>query len=161
ERAKAALITRIAFLDDNTILAGERGEVRAAIDRVKTGRLAAARTAILRGASELASNNAIWMAIDIPASAIKEAPPAAAEMLAGVRGAELGISFDEGFGLQLNVRTKDDASATSAAQALQGLIAIGAMSQSQSPQAVDALKKLRITPEGSRVKMALALDRAE
>jgi ribosomal protein L12E/L44/L45/RPP1/RPP2 len=47
------------------------------------------------------------------------------------------------------------------AQALQGLIAMGAMSQSQSPQAGEVLKKIRITPENSRVKLALSLDRSE
>jgi ribosomal protein L12E/L44/L45/RPP1/RPP2 len=38
---------------------------------------------------------------------------------------------------------------------------MGAMSQSQSPQAGEVLKKIRITPENSRVKLALSLDRSE
>ena len=71
------------------------------------------------------------------------------------------MSFQEGFGVQMNVRTKDDASAVSVAQALQGLVALGAMSQSQSPQAGEVLKKIRITSENSRVKLALSLDRSE
>jgi hypothetical protein len=152
---------RIAFLDANTVVAGDLGEVRAAIDRVKGGRLTAARGGILDGMAELASKNDFWVVFDLPANALKEAPPAAAEMFNGVKGAELGMSFQQGFALQMNIRTKDDASATAVAQALQGLIAIGAMSQSQSPQASEVLKKIRIAPENSRVKLALSLDRSE
>jgi ribosomal protein L12E/L44/L45/RPP1/RPP2 len=152
---------RIAFLDANTVVAGDLGEVRAAIDRVKGGRLTAARGGILDGMSELASKNDLWIVFELPANALKEAPPAAAEMFTGVKGAELGMSFQQGFALQMNIRTKDDASATAVAQALQGLIAIGAMSQSQSPQASEVLKKIRVAPENSRVKLALSLDRSE
>jgi hypothetical protein len=152
---------RIAFLDANTVVAGDLAEVRAAIDRVKGGSLTAARGGILDGMAELASKNDFWVVFDLPANALKEAPPAAAEMFAGVKGAELGMSFQQGFALQMNIRTKDDASATAVAQALQGLIAIGAMSQSQSPQASEVLKKIRVVPENSRVKLALSLDRSE
>jgi ribosomal protein L12E/L44/L45/RPP1/RPP2 len=157
----AANKNRIAFLDANTVVAGDIVEVRAAIDRAKTGRFTAARGGVLDGLSDLASKNDLWMVFDLPANALKEAPPAAVEMFSGVKGAELGISFQEGFGLQMNVRTKDDASAVSVAQALQGLVALGAMSQSQSPQAGELLKKIRITSENSRVKLALSLDRSE
>jgi ribosomal protein L12E/L44/L45/RPP1/RPP2 len=151
----------IAFLDANTMVAGDMGEVRAAIDRAKGGRLTAARGGILDGIADLASKNDLWIVFELPANALKEAPAAAAEMFSGVKSAELGISFQQGFGLVMNVRTKDDASATAVAQALQGLIALGAMSQSQSPQAGEILKKIRITPENSRVKLALSLDRSE
>ena len=152
---------RIAFLDANTVVAGDIVEVRAAIDRAKTGRLTAPHGGVLDGVGELASKNDLWIAFELPANALKEAPPAAAEMFAGVKSAELGMSFQQGFALQMNVRTKDDASATSVAQAMQGLIALGAMSQSQSPQAGEVLKKIRITAESSRVKLALSLDRSE
>jgi ribosomal protein L12E/L44/L45/RPP1/RPP2 len=151
----------IAFLDADTVVAGDMGEVRAAIDRAKGGLRTAASGGILEGVADLASKNDLWMVFELPANALKEAPAAAAEMFSGVKSAELGMSFQQGFGLQMNVRTKDDASATAVAQALQGLIALGAMSQSQSPQASEVLKKIRITPENSRVKLALSLDRSE
>jgi hypothetical protein len=152
---------RMAFLDANTVVAGDIREVRAAIDRAKGGRPTAARGGILEGIAELASNNDLWVVFELPANALKEAPPAAVQMFTGVKSAELGMSFREGFGLRLNVRTKDDASATAVAQGLQGLIALGAMSQSQSPQAGEVLKKIRITSGNSRVKLALSLDRSE
>jgi hypothetical protein len=153
--------TRVAFFDANTILAGDRAEVRAAIDRLKTGNLTEPNRGILAGVSELASQNDLWRSVEIPADALKDAPPAAAQMFSGVKSAELGMSFGQGFGLQVNVRTKDDASAQSMAQTLQGLIAMAAMSQSESPQSAEMVKKVKITSQGSRVKLALALDRSE
>jgi hypothetical protein len=152
---------RLAVLDMSTVLLGDGAEVRRAIDRMKTGRLTTARAGALAGVAELAAKNDLWMIFDLPANALKDAPPAAAQMFAAVRGAELGMSFEEGFGLLLNIRTKDADSATSMAQSLQGLIAMGAMSQTQSPQAADLARKIRITPESSRVKMALNLDKGE
>jgi hypothetical protein len=152
---------RIAFLDANTILGGDIGEVRAAIDRAKAGHLSAVRRGILDGTAALASKNDLWIVFELPANALKEAPPQAVQMFSGVKGAELGISFQDGLGVQLNVRTKDDAAAATVAQALQGLIALGAMSQSQSPQAGEVLKKIKIAPESSRVKLALSIDRSE
>ena len=57
--------------------------------------------------------------------------------------------------------TKDEAAAQSMLEGLQGLLGLAAMSQSESPQAAQILKKISITSEKSRVKMALALDRSE
>ena len=101
------------------------------------------------------------MIVEIPPSALKDAPPMAAQMFAGVKSTELGMSFGQGFGMQVNILTKDDAAAQSMLQGLQGLLGLAAMSQSESPQAAQILKKISITSEKSRVKMALALDRSE
>jgi hypothetical protein len=159
--ASAPKPMRLAVLDMSTILLGDGAEVRGAIDRMKTGRLTTARAGALAGVAELAVKNDLWMIFDLPPDALKDAPPVAAQMFAAVKGAELGMSFEEGFGLLLNIRTKDADSATSMAQSLQGLIAMGAMSQTQSPQAAELAKKIRIMPESSRVRMSLNLDKAE
>jgi hypothetical protein len=153
--------SRVAFLDANTILAGDRAELRAAIDRIKTGKLSASKGGILAGIGELTAVNDLWMVVEIPASALKEVPPAAAQMFAGVKSTELGMSFGQGFGMQVNIRTKDDAAAQSMQQTLQGLLAMAAMSQSENPQSAEMIRKIRITSENARVKLALALDRAE
>lgn len=152
---------RIAFLDATTVLAGDLAEVRRAIDRARAGRLTAGRGGILDGIADLSSANDLWMVFDLPPNALKEAPQMASQMFTGVKGAELGISLQDGLGVHLNVRTKDDAAAVSVAQALQGLIAMGAMSQSQSPQAGDVLRKIQVASENSRVKLALTLDKSE
>jgi hypothetical protein len=157
----AAGQNRIAFLDANTILGGDRDQVRAAIDRVKTGHPTAARAGLLSGAAALASKNDVWMLFDLPPDALKEAPPAAAQMFAAVKGAELGLSFEQGLGLLVNIRTRDAESAVSMAQTLQGLMAMGAMSQSQSPQVGELVKKIRIVTQSSRVSLSLSLDQNE
>jgi hypothetical protein len=153
--------TQLAFLDANTILGGDRIQVRAAIDRAKRGHLTRAGAGLLSGVPALASKNDVWMIFDLPPGALKDAPPAAAQMFAAVKGAELGLSFQRGFGLLLNIRTQDADSATSMAQTLQGLIAMAAMSQSQSPEVGELVKKIHIAPESSRVSLSLSLDRSE
>lgn len=148
----------IAFVDANTILGGDRQLVRQAIDRLKSGKQTTPRS----GIANMASQNDVWMVVYIPPDLLKKAPPAQAQMFAAVRGAELGITFQQGFGLLLNIRTADADSATSMAQALQGLIAMGAMSQAEkSPQAAELAKKIHISPDNTRVRLALNLDRAE
>jgi hypothetical protein len=151
----------IAFIDANTILAGDRAELRAAIDRIKTGKLTTLNGGIMAGIGELIASNDLWAVVEITPSALKNAPPAAAQMFSGVKSTELGMSFGQGFGMQVNIRTKDDAAAQSMQQGLQGLIAMAGMSQSENPQSAEMIKKIRITAENSRVKLALALDRAE
>ncbi len=152
---------RVAFIDANTILAGDRAEIRNAIDRIKTGRLTEANRGILAGVADLASKNDLWMMLEIPANALKDAPPAAAQMFSAVKSTSFGMSFGQGFGMQMNVRTKDVASAQSMAQTIQGLISMAAMSQSATPQSTEMIKKIKIAAEGSDVKLALALDKSE
>jgi hypothetical protein len=158
---KGKRLTRVALLDSNTIIAGDQAQVRAAIDRLKAGGPAQARL-IRAGAAELAAANDLWMILNIPPDMMKEAPPAMAQMLSGVKSAELGVSFKEGVATQMNFRTKDDASAQSLAQGIQGLVALAALSQDESSKAaMETLKKVRIAATGPMVKMELALDRAE
>jgi hypothetical protein len=101
------------------------------------------------------------MAFSLPPGAMKDAPPPMGQMLADVRSAEIGMSFQEGLAFRMNVRTKDDDSAKLVAQTLQGLVGMAALSQPQNPQALDTLKKLKIAPQGSQVGITLALDRSE
>jgi hypothetical protein len=64
--------------------------------------------------------------------------------------------------MRLNVRAKDDASAQSLAQMAQGAVAMAALNQEQVPPAsLEMLRKVRIKPEGSLVRLELALDRSE
>jgi len=154
-------LTRVALLDSNTIIAGDRTQVRAAIDRIKAAGPAQARL-IRAGAAELAAANDLWMILNIPPDMMKDAPPAMAQMLSGVKSAELGVSFKEGMATQMNFRTKDDASAQSLAQGIQGLVALAALNQDESSKtAMETLKRVRITAAGPLVKLELALDRAE
>jgi hypothetical protein len=154
--------TRIALLDAGTILAGDRAQICAAIDRIKTGHLNPARGGIMEGVADLAAKNDLWMVVQVPANATKDAPAPMAQMFSGVRSAELGVSLQQGLALRLNVLAKDEGSAKTMADAVQGLMAMAAMSQGQASQpSLDFLRKMRIAPEGSRVKLELALDQGE
>src|SRR5260370_16946683 len=129
----AADNNRVAFLDANTILAGDRGEVRNAIDRIKTGRLTEANRGMLAGVAELASKNDLWMMLEIPANALKDAPPGAAQMFAAVKSTSLGMSFGQGFGMQMNVRTKANPPPHPMPQPIQAPTALPAITQTPRP----------------------------
>src|SRR5258708_4281250 len=83
--------------------------------------------------------NDLLMMLEIPANALKDAPPAAAQMFSAVKSTSFGMSFGQGFGMQMSVRTKDGASAQSMAQTIQGLISMAAMSQSATPQSTEMI----------------------
>jgi hypothetical protein len=153
---------RIALLDANTILAGDKAQIRAALDRLQTGRSAQLHTGILEGVAELAAANHIWMAFTVPPEAAKEAPNGMNQVFADVKSAQLGISFGDGLAMRMNVRANDAASAATVAQAFQGLIGMAAMSGSrENPQIAELVSKVRVAPEGSQVKIALTLSQSE
>ena len=157
----AARNSLFGVLDANTMLLGDRIQVHAAIDRLKTGRLVQSRSGILAGITELAANNDVWIVAAIPPGASKDAPAPMQQMMADMRSAEIGASFRDGLALHVNVRTKDAPSAGQVLQTLQGLIGVAALSQSQNPQAADMLRKLQLSSNGSQVKLALSLDQSE
>lgn len=152
---------RIALLDANTILCGDAAEVRAAIDRVTTGRLLQSHKGTLEGVAELAAANDVWMVFTMPPSTTKDASNPMNQMLADVKGAQLGMSFGNGLAVRMNVRAKDSAAAAQVAKTIQGFIGMAALSGSQNPQSVEMLKKVQVAPEGSQVRIALTVDKSE
>ncbi len=65
----------ICFLDANTIVGGDRQMVKQAIDRLKTGRLTGPHSGVLAGVANLASQNDVWMVVDIPPELLKKLLP--------------------------------------------------------------------------------------
>jgi len=153
---------RVALLDANTILAGDRVQVRAAIDRIQGGRLVQSHRGILEGVAELAAANHVWMAFTLPSDARKDVSKGMNQAFADVKSAQLGVSFGSGLAVRMNVLTKDPSSAALVAQTVQGFIGMAALSGgNQNPQLSDMLGKVKIAPEGSQVKIALTLDQSE
>jgi hypothetical protein len=149
------------LLDSGTLLAGDRTQVHAAIDRVKAGRLTPPTAGLLAGVAELAAGNDMWFIVSIPPSATKDVSQPMAQMFSDVKRADMGISFRDGMAMRMNLHAKDAAAAGTLAQTMQGLIGMAAMSQNQNPDATEMLRKLTIAPEGSRVTMALSLNQKE
>ena len=153
---------RVALLDANTILAGDRAQIRGAIDRIQAGHLAQSHSGILVGVAELAAANHIWMAYTLPPDALKDVPKPMSQMFADVKGGQIGVSFGNGLALRMNIRTKDSTSASLVAQTVQGFIGMASLSGgTQNPQLTDLMSKVKVVPEGSQVKIALMLDQSE
>ncbi|MEO7648955.1 MAG: hypothetical protein ABIZ80_00670 [Bryobacteraceae bacterium] len=153
-------VSILALLDAGTLLGGDETQVKAAIDRVKSG--ASAGTLLMKTrAVALAASNELWAMVDLPPDAMRNAPPAAAQMLNDVKSMDLGVSLASGFGLRLNLVTASDDSAKALAGLVQGMLGMYAMAQSESPQMAALMKKIQVSAGPNAVNMSLSLDPAE
>ena len=171
---------RVAWLDENTILFGDRKEIIGALDRQAASAQPPASGLKLRSprwldhASDLAGAYDFWMILDAPPGGFKPSTPAksakspntatafdpSAQMFSDLRGLDLGVSFSRGFQLQANLRAKSEQAGQSLATAMQGLMAMAAMQQ-QTPDSTQLLQKVRVLRSASTVSVSLALNEAE
>lgn len=151
--------TRFAFLDENTLLAGDRREVLAAIDR--RGRPTV--PTLSKRAGALASRYDLWVVAE--ASTMTSTPHGGnmagfEEFIDQVKSFEAGMLLTDGLGLDVNVLTTSNDVASRMAQSVQGLLAVAGMTK-EGAEMADMLQKVRIGAEASKVKMSLALDKAD
>ncbi|MGH9659663.1 MAG: hypothetical protein ACRD96_14030 [Bryobacteraceae bacterium] len=150
----------LALLDATTLVFGERPQVVAAIDRHAGARGAASSPRIAR-AQALAARNDVWFVADVPEGAFKDIPAGPHQVMSSILGLDVGMSFATG-GLDFlaSLRTKDEESARSLQQMVQGLVAMASMSQEQ-PDAAAILRKVQVAAEPLGLRVSLSLDRAE
>lgn len=151
--------TRFALLDENTLLAGDRREVLAAIDR----RARPTVPALSKRAGALASRYDFWVVAKAPPMTSKPQSGKMAgfeEFMDQVKSFEAGILFTDGLGLDVNILTTSADVASRMAQSVQGLLAVAGMTK-EGAEAAEFLQKIKIAPDASKVKMSLSLDRAD
>jgi hypothetical protein len=169
--------TRVAMLDEGTILIGDRKEMMAALDRLAAPSApqpaGKTRTTLLDRAEVLAKQNDLWLLIDAPPGGFQPPPPQARgsgasaafvpspEILSNLRGLDLGVSFSGGLRLQVGLRAKSAEAGKNLAAAVQGLLALAALSQQAKPEALDALRRIEIEPQASTVNVSLSLTEQE
>lgn len=152
--------TRVAMLTRSLVVAGPDAEVRAAILRSRETEPAPARRTLVQRSSDLGSRNQIWALVDLPPDMMQKAAGSpGAQWFAEVRAFDLGLSVSNGFGLDVNLRTRSEQAAQSLAGMLQGLLAMAA-SQSRQPEATQMLQSIRIAPSVSSVRISMAVDEA-
>lgn len=151
--------TRFALLDENTLLAGDRREVLAAIDR----RARPAIPALSKRAAALASRYDMWVVADAPPMT---ATPTGGKMTGfeafadQVKSFEAGTFFADGLGLDINVLTKSEDAASKMAQSLQGLLGVAGMTK-EGAEMADFIQKVKVASEASKVTMSLVLDKTD
>ncbi|MBK9170660.1 MAG: hypothetical protein IPM24_24795 [Bryobacterales bacterium] len=151
---------RIAFLDSRTILAGDAGEVRAAIERRTAAEPAAPRKTLLARSAQLAASNEVWMLIDLPPGALRNtsSDEMASKMLEDVRAVDLGLSLASGLNLNMNLRTRSETAAQEMTGALQAMLALGAMGQMEKPEVADMMRRVQISQDVSSVRLSFNVD---
>jgi hypothetical protein len=152
--------TRIALLDSGVLLFGDRRQVLAAIDRHSATRTQVPARLVQR-AEALASRHHIWLAVEAPPGGFPSGQGPQAKIAEQLTGLDVGVSFGEGVNLEANLEARSETAARDLAAAVQGLIAMGAMTQADSPGAAEMLRKLQVTPGPTSVGIRLALTKAE
>jgi hypothetical protein len=147
----------LAVMDDHTLVFGDTKSIRSAIDR-KAAR-PSSLSPIFTRAQELAAANDFWM---IAKDASLNSKQAAANPFASeIEGVELAMQVREGFGLDLNLGTKTEATAAMFAQLVSMQIQSAVAGKANDPALAELTKKFQVGAQGNRFTMRIALTKDE
>jgi hypothetical protein len=152
--------TRMALVG-NAMLFGQRSEVTAAIDRLNRPAL---QPAVASRLTQMNSSYDFWMILDTPEAALQDAPGGVSQMFAKVKGVDMGMGFQTGMNMEVNLRTRTADAVKPLADAVRGIMAMAAMNAGNDPGAAEAmemLKKLQVSEGASQVQITLSLTREE
>ncbi len=152
---------RMARLDANWLLFGDRREVMAAIDRRAGSVSLRPSSGLLARAAEVAARSEVWLAMDVPAKGLPTGDRAEAQILSQLAGLEAGLSLSGGLRLEANLRAKSEPDAAALATTLQTLAAMEAQSQSPDSERGTLLRNLKLAREHSSVSLSISLSPSE
>jgi hypothetical protein len=157
--AKQVDKNRMALLDPNTLLLGDRRELTGAIDRARGVQPEGAASPRL---AALAVND-FFFSVDIPPSLPGPANPKnpAAQMLQDLTGLDIGVKASQGINMSVDLRTSSGSAAERMATQIQALMALGAMQVNDQPQMARLVQRITVKPEAAQVRMALSMSEAE
>jgi len=156
--------TSVALLGEGMLLLGDEKSVLAAIDR--RGRALPPASALLARAQKLASTHDFWVIADESLSKFQPANasstnPLASQIAAQIKGLEFGLAVRDGFQLELNLATENEAAASQIAQLFSTQVQTAALAQANNPEVAEMVSKLQIGSEGNRMRLSLALTQDE
>lgn len=151
----------MALVDSRTILLGDSESVMAAIDYHLAADPGMASNPLFLRAVELAAGNDLWIVAHASPSDFSKATTDQAPFLKDVERIEAGLSFQDGLGLQLNLGTASEDSAQTLAGGLQFMLAMLLSGQQNQPGMPNFSEKLRVSTDGSMVRLAFSLDQSE
>ena len=151
---------RVALVDDTTILAGHRRQVMPALDRL-TARTGQVPARLVQRAGELAARHHAWLAIEAPPGGFPSESGPQAKIAAQLTGLDVGVAFTEGLALEANLHARSDTAARDLAAAVQGLVAMAALQQTESADASEVLRKVEVAAGPTAVRLRLSLTPAD
>ncbi len=150
--------------DSSILLLGDEKSVLAAIGR--RGSVLPPASALLQRAQALASTHDFWIIADGPLSGFQPTrsavkSPLASQIAAQVKGLDMGLTLRDGFQFELGVAAESEAAAAHMTQMLSSQIQMAMVGQADHPETAEIVRKLNITSEGNRMRLSLALTKAE
>jgi len=152
---------RVALVETTTLLFGTRREVIAAIDRWQAPAAPIPPGGLLERVADLASRHDLWLALEAPPGGFKGTKTGPAAMLDQLAGLVVGVSVADGFAAQADLRAKSGEGARSIADSLRQMLALASVSEIDSPESMEMLRKIQIAEESSGVRLSLSLTQAE
>jgi hypothetical protein len=165
----------IAFLDATLVIAGDVANVKAAIDRPKSGQ--SLSSAVIGQVNQWSNSEDAWIITTVPPSSLAPAPPAAPTAAAGaqpgiagnmmgifqqVQQAAAGVKFGNSVVGTAAVQVDTAQNANQMANALQFLVNMAQMQAGQNNAQLAALAQgLTVAAQGNTVKIAIAMPQAQ
>jgi hypothetical protein len=146
----------LAFLEPGLVAIGSEGAIRNAIDAQLTAHSITSNNEMMELIADIDQGNNAWAVGRFDAIANQARMPAEiASKLPAVKTFAVMTHIDGGVTGSLRAETRDDASADNLRQVVQGLLALGKMSN--DPKATALLNSLQLSGTGKTVKLSFAV----
>lgn len=151
----------LALASSQTILLGNVGSVKAAIDHYQAADPAQSASPLFARAAELAAGNDVWIVSEASPEDFASSTDGTPSFLQDVESIEAGLSFRDGLGVELSLGAGSPESAQNLAGGLQFLLGMMLSGHESGPGASAITEKLRVMTDSTRVHLALHLSQAE
>ena len=153
---KAAHAVVLAFLESGLVGIGSEAAIKSAIDAQLSAHSITSNNEMMELVSDIDQGNNAWAVgrFDSIASQAK-IPADIASKLPAVKTFAVMTHIDGGVSGSLRAETRDDASADNLRQVVQGLLALGKMSN--DPKAMALLNSLQLSGSGKTVKLSFSV----
>lgn len=146
----------LAFLEPGLVAIGQEAAIKSAIDAQLTAHSITSNNEIMELISDIDMGNNAWAVGRFDAlTAQAKLPPDVMSKLPAVKNFAVMTHIDGGITGSFRAETKDDASAENLRQVVQGLIALGRMTN--DPKGTALLNSLQLTGTGKTVRLSFAV----
>jgi hypothetical protein len=154
--SKPAHVVMLAFLEPGLVGIGSEAAIKGAIDAQLSAHSITSNNEMMELVSDIDQGNNAWAVGRFDAIANQAKMPAEiASKLPAVKTFAVMTHIDGGVTGTLRAETRDDASADNLRQVVQGLLALGKMSN--DPKAMALLNSLQLSGTGKTVKLSFAV----
>lgn len=151
----------LALVSDRLLLLGDIASLQGAIDHHAAGDPGQASNPLFLRAAELSGTNDIWVVAEASPADFSKDGAAAMPMLKDVERIEVGVSFQSGLGLEVNLGARSPESAAELAAGAKLMLGMLLASHQPKDGGPNLAEKLQIGAEQSLVKLALQLSQDE